>query len=130
MSTAGWMPRASSRSSPRLSRSSSWARSSRPASSLVLGRADARGAQQQGERDEPRLRAVVEVALEPPARGVAGRHEPRAARPQLLHALLQFGVEVRHVAAQEPAEEGERHQPGGDERGPVRGVADAGPARP
>ena len=92
----------------------------------LLGRADARGPQQQRERDQPRLCAVVEVALEPPPRGVAGGHEPGAGRPQLLHALLELGVEVRDVAAQEPAEERERHQRGGDERGPVRGVAHAG----
>ena len=81
-----------------------------PGQLVVRVRAHARRPQQQRERDEARLGAVVEVALEPPPRGVAGGHEPRARRPQLLHALLQLGVEVRDVAAQQPAEERERHQ--------------------
>ena len=37
-----------------------------------------RAAQQQRERDQPRLRAVVQVALDPPARGVGGLHDPCA----------------------------------------------------
>ena len=81
----------------------------------------------QRERDEPRLRAVVEVALEAPPRGIARLHEPRARRPQLLHALVQLRVEMGDVAAQQPAEERERHQPGRDERGPPGDVARAGP---
>ena len=40
--------------------------------------------QRERERDEALLRAVVEVALDPPARGVAGLDEPRARRAQLL----------------------------------------------
>ena len=40
---------------------------------LVLG-----VAQPQPDRDQPLLRAVVEVALDPPAFGVSGRHDPRA----------------------------------------------------
>ena len=50
-------------------------------------RALARRAQQQGERHEPRLGAVVQVALEPPALGVAGLHDPCPRRTQLLHEL-------------------------------------------
>ena len=121
------MPRASSRSSARLVCSSSWARSSSGPELVVRGRAHARRPQHQRERDEARLRAVVEVALEAPPRGVARRHEPRARRPQLLHALLQLRVEMRDVAAQQSAQERERHQPGGDERRPPGGVARAGP---
>ena len=116
VSTAGWMPRASSRSSSRLVWSSSCAWSSRSASSAV--RALARRPQQQGERHEPRLRAVVQVALEPPALGVAGLHDPRPRRPQLLH-------EVRDGAAQQAADERERSQPGRDEGGPERGFSGA-----
>ena len=76
---AGWMPRASSRSS-----SSEWA-----SSSLAVGRellrlggvapdVGAEHPQLQRERDEPLLRAVVQVALEPAALGVAGRDDPLA----------------------------------------------------
>ena len=49
-----------------------------------------REAQRERERDEPLLRAVVEVALELPARVVAGRDDPRARRPELL--LLRGGA--------------------------------------
>ena len=85
-----------------------------------------RAAQQQRERDEPRLRAVVQVALQPPARRVARLHDPRARGAQLVDARLQLVVEVRDVAAQQAREVGERHQRGRDERGPERGVARAG----
>ena len=40
--------------------------------------------QHQRQRDEPLLRAVVEVALEPPALVVAGRDDPGARRRELL----------------------------------------------
>ena len=40
---------------------------------LVLG-----VAQPQPDRDQPLLRAVVQVALDSPAFGVPGRHDPRA----------------------------------------------------
>ena len=120
------MPRASSRSSERLVWSSSCARSSRLARSGSPPGARARGAQEQREPDEPRLRAVVEVALEAPALGVADLDEPRARRPQLLEAPVQLGVQARDVRAQEPAEEGERHQRGRHEGRPPRHVARAG----
>ena len=83
----------------------------------------ARGAQEQRERDQPRLRAVVQVALEPAALGVARLDDAGARRAQLLEALAQLGVEVDDVAAQQPAEERERHQRGRDERRPPGGVA-------
>ena len=44
------------------------------------------------ERDEPLLRAVVQVALEPPALGVAGLDDARARRRQLL---VRVGVRQR-----------------------------------
>ena len=44
--------------------------------------------QRQRERDEPLLRAVVEVALESPALLVAGRDDPRARGTKLLLLLL------------------------------------------
>ena len=92
--------------------------------------APARVAEQQGEADQPRLGAVVQVALQAPALGVAGLHEPRAGGAQLDDPGAQIGVQARHVAAQQPAQEGEGQQRGGGERGPPRGVARAGRARP
>ena len=89
--------------------------------------AGARAAQQQREGDQPRLGAVVQVALEAPALGVAGLHEPRARGPQLLQARAQLGVEVGDVAAQQAAEERKGHEPGRDERGPPGGVPRAAP---
>jgi hypothetical protein len=120
------MPRASSRSSARPVRSSSCARSSSSASSGSAP-ARARAAQQQRQRDQPRLRPVVQVALQPAALGVAGLDEPRARRPQLLQPHAQLGVELRDVAAQQAAEERERQHGGGQERGQPGGVAGAGP---
>ena len=125
MSTAGWMPRASSRSSARLVCSSAMRAVEQRRELLVRSTRLRARPQQQGERDEPRLRAVVQVALEPPALGVAGLDEPRARGAQLLEARPQLGVEARDVAAQQPGQERERQQRGRDERGPPRGVARA-----
>ena len=82
---AGWMPRASSRSS-----SSEFGelvararpRAPRPAPGRVR-MSDADHPQLQRDRDEPLLRAVVQVALEPAALGVAGRDDALARRLQL-----------------------------------------------
>jgi hypothetical protein len=71
----------------------------------------------------------VEIALEPPALGVARLDDPRSGGAQLLEALAQLGVEVGDVAAQQPAQEGEGHQPGADEGGPPGGVAGPGASR-
>ena len=54
----------------------------------------AREAQVQRERDEPRLGAVVEVALEAAALGVAGLDESDARRAQLHQACAQLGVQA------------------------------------
>ena len=51
-------------------------------------------AQLHGEGDEALLGAVVEVALEALALGVAGRDEALARRPQLLEPRLRLGVQV------------------------------------
>ena len=51
-------------------------------------------AQLERDRDEPLLGAVVEVALEPAALGVARRHDPLARRPQLHDARAQLGLEA------------------------------------
>ena len=85
-------------------------------------------AEQEGDADQPRLRAVVQVALQAPALGVARLHEPRARGAQLLEAGLQLGVEARDVAAQQPGQERERQQRGRDERGPP--AASPAPAVP
>ena len=106
VSTAGWMPRASSRSS-----SSAWASSSlaptssspaqRPGRSPTFACAS-RSAER--ERDQPLLRAVVEVALEPPPLVVAGRDDPRARGAQLLLLLLaQRDVEAAGDDPHDPA---------------------------
>ena len=72
--------------------------------------APAGGAQEQGERHQPRLRAVVQVALQPAPLGVARLDDPGTRRAQLLVALAQLGVEVADVASQQPAEERERQE--------------------
>jgi hypothetical protein len=53
------------------------------------------------------LRAVVQIALEAPARGIAGLDQPRPGRTQLVIALSQLGIKLRDVAAKQPGEEGE-----------------------
>ena len=92
---------------------------------FVPAGAHARRLQHHGQRDESRLGAVVQVALEPAALGIARLDEAGAGRAQLLQARLQLGVEVRDVAAQQPAQEREGHERGRDEGRPPGGVADA-----
>ena len=53
------------------------------------------------DRHEPLLRAVVQVALEPPALGVAGLDDARARRGQLLVGVgvrERLGDQLREVA--------------------------------
>ena len=136
------MPRASSRSS-----ASPWARSSCAAErtsraacgSVSSLRAD--HAQPERDRDEPLLGAIMQVALEPPALGVADLHDARPGGGQLrvgvrvgqrlgdqvgevaeplLQALGQRIVGGRHRrqhAPQPPAD--------GDRRGHAGAIADA-----
>ena len=61
----------------------------------------ARHPQHQRERDEPLLRAVVQVALEPPALLVAGLDEPRA-RGDQVRARLRARHRQRHQLAELP----------------------------
>ena len=82
---AGWMPRASSRSSAE--------RGGQPLGEPVDQRRrprdrdrERRSAQLERERDELLLGAVVEVALDPPARGVGRLDDAQARDAQLLHA--------------------------------------------
>ena len=89
------MPRASSRSS------SSAPRSSRSAASTCSAWASPSSAAQQAERkrehDEPLLGAVVQVALEPLALGVARGDGPGACRSQLLELSARLGLQALAV---------------------------------
>ena len=79
-STGGWIPRARSRSSR--SACSAPARasaSSSPARSGILGELLLRHPEAHPERDQPRLRAVVQVALDPAQLGLLGVHRAGAA---------------------------------------------------
>ena len=89
-STAGWMPDASSR------RSSIAARALPSARSATLRLAVPALAQQlqvDQQRHEPRLRAVVEVAAEAAALGVAGLDDARPRGPQGLQLGAQLDLE-------------------------------------
>ena len=55
----------------------------------------ARELQLDHQRHEPLLRAVVQVAPEPPALGVARLDEPRARRPQRLQPRAQLDLQAR-----------------------------------
>ena len=152
MSRTGCSPRASSRSS------------SRPAREIVLGRREklAGGlrivlelrvdhAQLQGDGDEALLSAVVQVALESPALGVADRHELGTRRGQPLTGVgvgQRLPDEVREVAepllepirqrlvrrggrhqrAPQPARNGDRRRHRGAVAGASQGLGQA-PAR-
>ena len=87
---------------------------------LGVGVAHARLQEPQVEReaDELLLGAVVEVALEAPARGVGRLHDAHPRDPQLLHPRAQVGLQALVV---------ERERRGGgrrlDELGPVSSAA-------
>ena len=98
LSTAGWIPRASSRSSSSDSESSSPADvSSSSASAGSVRSAALDHAQLERHGHEPRLRPVVEVALEPPALGVAGSDDALARRAQLGEPVLRLRLQPRVV---------------------------------
>ena len=82
VSDAGWMPCASARSSSSAARISSRARTT---ARTVAGRA----LQRHREGDQALLRAVVEVALEAPALGIANLDDARARGRQLAQARAQ-----------------------------------------
>ena len=90
------MPAARSRSSP----TAAWAlanalsTSSRAPRRVAL-EALARELQLDHQRHQPLLRAVVQVAPEPPALGVAGLDEPRARRAQRLQPRPQLDLQPR-----------------------------------
>ena len=86
------MPRASSRSSSSAARSSRFGRVERAGPvGVELG---AQQPQREREHDEPLLGAVVEVALEPPARGVAGLDGPGARRAELLELRARLRLQA------------------------------------
>ena len=99
MRIAGWIPRASSRSSSRPSASSSLAcASSSAAASGSAGQLRLGEAKAESERDEALLCTIVKVPLEPLPLGVAGLDDARARRGQLLAGLRvceRDGDEVR-----------------------------------
>ena len=101
------MPRAMLRSSSSDALSSSRAVSSSCASGLSAGSWFGDDAQDDRERDEPLLRAVVEVALELAARGVAGLDDPGARGPQVAQAGAQVGLQAL-VLERDPGGGGDR----------------------
>ena len=98
LSTAGWIPRASSRSSSSDCESSSLAEADELLRQRRVG-ADAALDHPQLERDgdEPLLRAVVEVALQPPPFRVAGGDDALARGAQLREPVLGLGLQPRVV---------------------------------
>ena len=112
------MPRAIRRSSSSDSLSSVRAVVS---SSASAGHAVLDQAQQDGERDQPLLRAVVQVALELAAGGVAGLDDPRSRRAQVGQPGAQVGLQAL-VLERDPGRGRDR----ADELGLVlqRGVVD------
>ena len=99
MSTAGWMPRASSRSSSRGRREPHSPPLQEPARGPGVA-LEPRLGQPHGQRDgdEPLLRAVVEVPFQPAALLVGDRHDARARRLELLQTLLELDAEALEPA--------------------------------
>ena len=96
----GGRPWASSRSSSIAYADSATASSSvwppaTPRPELVL-----RVAQREPDRDQPLLRAVVQVALDPPALGVAGGDDPRPRRLDLGELAAQLDAQPRDLDRQ------------------------------
>ena len=90
VSTAGWMPRARLRSSiERLLRLGVGLVEQLPRLVGVGGEPLAGHAEVHGEGDEPLLRAVVEVPLDAPAFGLGCVDDPRAARLEDRHPLVE-----------------------------------------
>ena len=109
----GWMPRASSRSSASAVASFSDSASTCSFGLLVAVELRLQQPQVERQRDELLLGAVVEVALDPAARVVAGLDDAHARDPQLLDAGAQVGLQPLVVDRQRGAGGG-----GVDELGP------------
>ena len=88
LSADGWIPCASSRSSLTAAASSVTAPST---AASGCDRAALRAAQPQQQRDQPLLRAVVEIPLDPPARVVGRGDDPRPRAPHLRLVALAVG---------------------------------------
>ena len=101
------MPRAMLRSSSSEAVSSSRAVPSSSASWLSGRDPVGDDPQDDAEADEPLLRAVVEVALELAAGGVAGLDDPRAGRPQIGQPRAQVGLQAL-VLERDPGRRGDR----------------------
>ena len=86
------MPRASSRSSASAARSSRFG--GVEASGSVVAELGAQQPQREREHDEPLLGAVVQVALEPAALGVAGFDGPGARRAELLELRARLRLQA------------------------------------
>ena len=120
---AGWMPRASSRSSASAAASFGVGleRGARRAARASVGELRSRELEREPDPEQALLGAVVEVALEPAAFGVAGLDDARARGAHLGELGAQLGLEARVL---------ERERGGGadrvDEPGVVeqRGVVD------
>ena len=121
VSTAGWIPRASSRSSSSACASSACApASSASAASGSLAIRDSTRRSDDGERDEPLLRAVVQVALERAPRRLLGAHEARSRGAQLLRAPLALGdVEAGDEEERALVDAGERRARPRDREAPA-----------
>ena len=92
------MPRASSRSSASECASSSLTAAISATRGRIVADAVAEQAELQGDADEPLLRAVVQVALEPPPLVVAGGDDPLARVLQLADAILVLQRDRRRGA--------------------------------
>src|SRR4051812_34873884 len=90
--TAGWMPRARSRSSP-IARCASCARLADEVERVVAALEPlGRDPQVQRTRDEPLLRAVVQIALQAAALRVGGSDDPRLRRAQVHDTGVELGL--------------------------------------
>ena len=94
VSTAGWIPRASSRSSVSASRASLPADSiSDPSSGSAAAAPVAGHPQGQAQGHQPLLCAVVQVAFQPAPLGVPGLDDPCPGRTDLLELGLHLGLQ-------------------------------------
>ena len=93
LTTAGWRPRATSRSSSSDAAISCRAWASRASRVRVVAELRLEQAELERQRDEPLLGAVVQVALEPLALLLAGLDDARARAPQLLEPGAQLGLQ-------------------------------------
>ena len=95
MRIAGWMPRASARSSASASTASASASASSSSSAAPPSASSAAGElEREPDPEQVLLGAVVEVALEPAALGVAGLDDAGAGGAHLGELGAQLGLEA------------------------------------